>query len=125
FTLIDVTENALPFANRLPKSFGVGNLLRDADEINDGLQAALHHIRQYSQDHLGIVYKTLTAYNAQAKIFAPYQLICVADLSNGFNPKAQERLVTLIERGNKAGVLLLAVVDKANRSLDLDALNRE
>ena len=124
-TLIDVSENVLPFANRLPKSFGVANLLRDADEINDGLQAALHHIRQYSQDHLGIVYKTLTAYNAQAKIFVPYQLICAADLSNGFNPKAQERLATLIERGSKAGVLLLAVVNKANRSLDLPALMRE
>ncbi|MDZ4672438.1 MAG: hypothetical protein SH821_16375 [Phototrophicales bacterium] len=125
FTLIDVTENTLSFAKRLPKSFGGGGLLRDADEINDGLQEALHHIRQYSQEHLGIVYKTLTAYNAQAKIFVPYHMICVADLSNGLNPKAQERLATLIERGSKAGVLLLAVVDKANRSVDLSALMRE
>jgi hypothetical protein len=125
FTLIDVTENTLSFANRLPKSLGGGRLLREADDINDAFQEALHHIRQYSQDHLGMLHKTLTDYNAQAKIVAPYQLVCVADLSNGFNPKAQDRLATLIERGGKAGVLLLAVVDKNTQSLNLPDLMRE
>lgn len=124
FTLIDTTNGAtLPFEKRLPKDLGGEALITDADGINDAFQAGLHHIRQNGQDAMR--YENVTAYNAQAKIPIPYQFICVADLANNLNPKSQERLETIIERGGKAGVLLLAVVNASSISVDMKVLTRE
>jgi len=124
FTLIDVTNGTtLPFEKRLPKDLGGDSLITDADKINDAYQAGLHHIRQNGQN--SIRHDNLTAYNAQSKVPIPYQFICVADLSLGANLKSVERLETIIERGGKAGVLLLAVVRSSSSAVDIKMLTRE
>ena len=124
FTLIDATKGeTLPFDKRLPKDLGGEVLISDADGINDAYQAGLHHIRQNSQN--AIRYDNLTAYNAQSKVSVPYQFICVADLAHGLNVKSVERLETIIERGGKAGVLLLAVVRSSSSVVDIKMLTRE
>ncbi|MCU0481709.1 MAG: hypothetical protein MUE54_10940 [Anaerolineae bacterium] len=124
FTLIDTTNGEkLPFDKRLPKDLGGDGLITDADGISDALQAGLHHIRQNGQDILR--YDNLTAYNDQAKIPIPYQFICFADLTNGLNPKSAERLETLIERGGKAGVLVLGVMRSSLSVVNMNMLTRE
>lgn len=125
FTFVDMAGDVLPFAKRAPKDLGGDTVFSDTDGINEALQGALHHIRQNSQEYVGSRFASLMAYNAQAKIHIPYQFICVSDLPSGFNPQALERLETIIERGAKAGVLLLTVVDKATQAFNLNALMRE
>lgn len=123
-TLIDLTNGEkLPFDKRLPKDLGGNGLITDADGVNDAFQAGLHHIRQNGQDTMR--HENLTVYNSQAKIPIPYQFICVADLGAGLNPKSAERLEMIIERGGKAGVLVMGVMRSSSSVVNMNMLTRE
>lgn len=98
---------------RLPAALRAGDLAAAEGELEILLQELTEHVSEVNKTRLTNVYDSVEAYNARAPGMAiPYRVLVVDSFPAGFSDRAGELLARLARNGPRAGVYLIATLDK-------------
>jgi S-DNA-T family DNA segregation ATPase FtsK/SpoIIIE len=113
---------------RLPASLRIGDLAVSEAEVETLLKALNEHVSEVNKTRLTNVYDSVEAYNAGAAGLAiPYHFLVVDGFPAGFTDRAAELLTQLARNGPRAGVYMIATLDrgmKMPRDFDLAEVTR-
>ena len=108
---------------RLPASLRVGDLAVGEAEVEALLKALNEHVSEVNKTRLTNVFDSVEAYNAgSAGMAIPYHVLVVDGFPAGFTDRAAELLTQLARNGPRAGVYIIATLDrgmKMPRDFDL------
>lgn len=116
FYIIDNEKNGASFVNLLGLDAKIleQEIWDDPREITDGISEIKDQVPQILSKNLQSKYKNLAEYNEKIEHFnQPFQFLMIANFPRGFNQEATEKLLNLVQNGNKAGVFVLMSIDKA------------
>jgi hypothetical protein len=128
-TLIDPVGVGAGLASflALPSALRGDKVLVGVDEIEGQLRALNRHVESVIQTRLGTKYDSLDAYNeANPAVAVPSTLVAILGLpAGGWTERQTELLMPLLRNGPRAGVHVLATIDRSApvpRGVDLDAV---
>ena len=108
YTLLDPAGNGLafPMARKVPRaSVGTGDVRRDLDEVT-------REIQRIVRTYLDPSRPTFEDLPDEMRSAEDYHFVFVADFPNGYDLRAIEALQTVARTGTKAGVYVIAHVNK-------------
>lgn len=113
-TLIDKTGSGqnLKRLSSLHEKFLDGKILSEDNEIELELESIKNSMGVITQSISSNGFESIEDYNVNTDE-APqqYKVICVANFPNGFNKKASENLLSLMESGPKAGIYVFLTIN--------------
>ena len=99
---------------RLPASLRAGDLAVSEPEVEELVRALAEHVREVNKTRLTNVYDTIEAYNTAATgLPLPYHILVVDSFPAGFTERAAALLARLAGNGARAGVYILATIDRS------------
>jgi DNA segregation ATPase FtsK/SpoIIIE, S-DNA-T family len=112
---------------RLPAALRVGvGVASSAGEIEALLRTLSDHVVEVTQTRLTNVYDSVEAYNAATTgVSVPYHVLVLAGFPGGISEQSAELLTRLARNGPRAGVYILATIERAlerTRAAGLSAL---
>ncbi len=104
--------NSFPFKG-LPHFVLGPKVYTRSDEIQDQLRNLANHIEQVVQKYLGSDFSSLEEFN-QAKPFAAeaFHYLFISDFPTGFNNRAFEDLIAILENGHRASISVVLHVSQ-------------
>lgn len=109
-SLIDKTGAGqnFPFLSNLHEKFIDGKVLSEDNEIELELDSLKNSMATITQSIAANGFSSVEDYNKRTdEVAQQYQIICVSNFPTGFNKKATENLLALMESGPKAGIYVL------------------
>jgi DNA segregation ATPase FtsK/SpoIIIE, S-DNA-T family len=99
---------------RLPAALRVGaGVASSAAEIEALARTLTDHVVEVTQTRLTNVYDSIEAYNAATTgVSVPYQVLVLAGFPGGISEQSAELLTRLARNGPRAGVYILATIDR-------------
>lgn len=109
-SLIDKTGAGqnFPRLSTLHEKFIDGKVLSEDSEIELELEGLKNSMSTITQSISANGFESVEDYNKKTdEVPQQYQIVCVSNFPTGFNKKASENLLSLIESGSKAGIYVL------------------
>ena len=111
----------------LPAALRGSRVLVAPEEIEAELRALNRHVESVIQTRLGATYPTIDEYNAaNPAVAAPHRLVAILGFpAGGWSERHVELLAPLLRNGPRAGVHVLATIDRSApvpRGVDLEAV---
>ena len=120
YTLLDPAGNGLsfPMARNVPGgSAGTGDVRRDLDEVT-------REIQRIVRTYLDPSRPTFEDIPSDMRSAEKYHFVFVADFPNGYDLRAAEALQTIARTGTKAGVYVIAHINKDRQRASLGDIDR-
>lgn len=112
-SLIDKTGAGqnFPRLSTLHEKFIEGKILSEDNEIELELEGLKNSMSTITQSISANGFESIEEYNKKTdEVPQQYKIICVANFPTGFNKKATENLLSLIQSGPKAGIYVLLTI---------------
>ncbi|MBC8508009.1 MAG: hypothetical protein ISR58_15205 [Anaerolineales bacterium] len=111
---------------KLPNTIRGNKVIGKSGEIYEELVVINNQIEEIIQTRLLDTYENIEAYNQNAEEMAiPYKLLIISDFPTGIDSRIAEELKHIVNNGIRAGVHLIASVNKnveTPKSLDLEKI---
>lgn len=112
-SLIDKTGAGqnFPRLSTLHEKFIEGKILSEDNEIELELESLKNSMSTITQSISANGFESIEDYNKKTdEVPQQYKIICISNFPTGFNKKASENLLSLIQSGPKAGIYVLLTI---------------